>query len=172
LGGLSRAEGEAAFFEGQALAGDGQAGGAVDDFEEAGGFLHAGDSLREEGPGEEAGLVEGRGVEVGGREGGEGRGDLGLVLLLLGQEMPAPVEGDGAFADGQIKLGAQESDDLEVRAVFVFEPDAQALALRGAQLLQFRIAADFSDNGSFHAARLAGGAGDVSPLPGKGGSSE
>ncbi len=166
-GGARRAEGEAALFEGEALAGEGEALGAVEELEEGGGFPHLRDWAGERRPGKHSGLVEGRGVEVGGGEGGEGGGDFGFFLVVRGEEVAAPVEGEGALADGQAEFGAEEIDDLEVRAVFVFEPDAEALAAGGAELLEFGVAAGFSGRARrLHAPNLAEARWSVSPLAG------
>lgn len=132
------------------LASDLLALGAADQVEQLGGGIDLRIGADEGGKGEHTGVVDGGRVERACFHTREHGGGFRLVVVVQGLHVALVVTGDGGAAHVQAELLAQAPDDLGIREVFFIEPGEQLGVLRGGQLLEPGIGADFARDGGGH----------------------
>lgn len=150
------AEGGAVVGEGEAGAGEGLLCGAVGGVEEAGGGRDQRLGPAERGIGEGVDAAEGRGAELALGQGGEKAGGRGSEVVVLREHVPLVVHAERALADAEAKLLAEAHEGRGVGELLVLEPGAELLVLRGAQVLQPGIAADFARRAGAGVGRASG----------------
>lgn len=138
----------ATFGESEAPASDLLLLGSVHKMKEFLGKVDLGIRAGEGEKGDGLGAVEGRGVEVARLEGDEEGGRLGFVVVLR-EDMASVVHAQGALAGGEVEFLVDEQDDGGVGAIFVVEPEVEALALVWAQASEPGIAAQLSAAAGF-----------------------